>query len=48
MLTAKADDELRLDLLKRSVQDYITKPFSEEELLARIGGILSGRRINSL
>jgi CheY-like chemotaxis protein len=40
MLTAKADDELRVKLLRRGVQDYIHKPFSAEELLAKAGGLL--------
>jgi PAS domain S-box-containing protein len=44
MLTAKADDALRLKLLRHGVQDYICKPFSVDELLARIAGLLSERR----
>lgn len=40
MLTAKADDELRLQLLKLGVQAYISKPFSTEELLARVDGFI--------
>lgn len=44
MLTAKADDELRVRLLKGSVQDYLNKPFAVEELLARVDGILADRR----
>jgi len=44
MLTAKADDELRVKLLKEGVQDYINKPFSTEELLARAGGLIAGRQ----
>jgi signal transduction histidine kinase len=44
MLTAKADDELRVKLLKAGVQDYLAKPFNVEELLARVGGLLAERR----
>ena len=44
MLTAKADDELRLKLLKQGVQAYINKPFSTEELLARVDGFIQDRR----
>lgn len=44
MLTARADDELRVRLLEHGVQDYIAKPFSTEELLARIGGLVTTRR----
>nr|WP_279343363.1 ATP-binding protein [Fundidesulfovibrio terrae] len=44
MLTAKADEALRLSLLKEGVQDYITKPFSSEVLLARVDGCMKERR----
>src|SRR5690606_17747531 len=40
MLTAKADDKLREELLKSGVQDYIYKPFSVEELKARVRNLL--------
>ena len=35
VLTAKADDGLRPELFHRGVQDYLVKPFSPAELLAR-------------
>ncbi|OGT89922.1 MAG: hypothetical protein A2286_06380 [Gammaproteobacteria bacterium RIFOXYA12_FULL_61_12] len=44
MLTAKADRELRLRLLKAGVREYLIKPFNAEELLARIGGLVKERR----
>jgi signal transduction histidine kinase len=37
VLTAKADDGLRLDMLQGGVLDFIHKPFSPEEVLAKIG-----------
>ena len=44
MLSAKADDELRLKLLQQGVQEYLNKPFSDEELLARVKRLLAERR----
>jgi CheY-like chemotaxis protein len=35
ILTAKADDDLRLRLLREGAQDHLFKPFSAEELRAR-------------
>ncbi|MDQ3606288.1 MAG: response regulator, partial [Gemmatimonadota bacterium] len=37
LLTARADEELRVRLLREGAQDYMTKPFSVEELRARVG-----------
>lgn len=53
MVTAKADDGVRLQMLRRSVQAYLLKPFSTEELLARVAGLLRerqriGNRLQSL
>lgn len=44
MLTAKADDELRMRLFQLGVQDYLNKPFSTKELLARVEGLVASRR----
>ena len=44
MLTAKADDDLRVHLLREGVQDYLLKPFSIEELRARVGNLVALKR----
>ena len=36
LLTAKADDEMKLNLLIEGAQDYVLKPFSIDELRARV------------
>lgn len=36
LLSAKADEALRIRMLEEGAQDYITKPFSVQELLARV------------
>ncbi len=40
MLTARADFQDKLRALRIGVDDYLTKPFEEEELLARVGNLL--------
>jgi PAS domain S-box-containing protein len=40
VLSAKADEELRLQLLTESVQDYVIKPFSAHELRARVRNLV--------
>ncbi|MDI1446378.1 ATP-binding protein [Polyangium sp. 6x1] len=44
LLTAKSDDELRVKLLREGAQDYITKPFTVDELRARIDNLIAGKR----
>lgn len=44
VLSARNDDDMRLRLLRQGVQDYLTKPFSTEELLARVGSLVASRR----
>lgn len=44
LLTAKADDELRVRVLREGAQDYLTKPFSVEELRARVDGLIARKR----
>ncbi|MDR3435689.1 ATP-binding protein [Telmatospirillum sp.] len=44
MLTAKTDDTLRVSMFESGVQGYISKPFVVEEMLARVGGLIKGRK----
>ncbi len=44
LLTAKADEELRVRLLKEGAQDYLDKPFAAEELRARADRLIGERR----
>ena len=44
ILTARADDELRLAMLREGAQDYLTKPFSIEEVRARIANLVAIKR----
>ena len=45
MLTARAELDDRLKALRIGVDDYLNKPFEEEELLARIDNLLSNYRV---
>ncbi len=40
VLSARADDELRVRLLRHGAQDYLVKPFVIEELRARVGTLM--------
>jgi len=40
MLTARADESDRVTGLELGADDYVTKPFSPKELLARVGALL--------
>jgi signal transduction histidine kinase len=44
VLTAKADDALRVRLLRSGAQDYVMKPFSADELRARVFALVSSKR----
>jgi signal transduction histidine kinase len=44
MLTASAEESMRVKLLREGVQDYMSKPFATEELLARAAGLIDQYR----
>lgn len=44
VLSARADDRLRLQLLANAVQDYVTKPFAAQELRARVRNLVTTKR----
>lgn len=44
VLSAREDEELKVRALDAGADDYVTKPFSQEELLARVRAVL--RRAN--
>jgi YesN/AraC family two-component response regulator len=47
MLTARADVQVRLRALRIGVDDYLTKPFVEEELMVRVSRLLENYRQRS-
>jgi CheY-like chemotaxis protein/two-component sensor histidine kinase len=44
VLTAKADEDLRVELLRAGAQDYLMKPFVAEEIRARLGNLMTLKR----
>lgn len=48
MLTARADDELRVALLREGAQDYLVKPFAARELLARVKNLVTMKRARDI
>jgi signal transduction histidine kinase len=47
LLTAKADLTMKIEGLNRGADDYLVKPFSPEELRARVGSLLRLRRLHN-
>jgi len=41
VLTARTEDELRVELLRAGAQDYLVKPFAVDELRARVHNLLT-------
>jgi signal transduction histidine kinase len=48
LLTAKADDDVKLNLLQDGAQDYVMKPFSVDELRVRVRNQLQTKRTRDL
>ncbi|AUX22031.1 transcriptional regulator [Sorangium cellulosum] len=46
LVTAKTDTASRVEGLKIGADDYVCKPFEEEELLARVGAMLRIKRLH--
>lgn len=44
LLTAKADDELRVRVLREGAQDFLAKPFLPDELSARASNLIAAKR----
>lgn len=44
MLTARADQDSRLEGLKTGADDYLVKPFSSDELVARVENLVNQRK----
>lgn len=44
VLTARTDDDLRVRMLRAGAEDYLTKPFTVEELQVRVNNLIEVRR----
>jgi two-component system KDP operon response regulator KdpE len=47
VLSAREDEELKVRALDAGADDYVTKPFSQEELLARVRAVLRRSSVGS-
>lgn len=45
LLTARADDEVRLNLLRSGAQDFVLKPFGAEELRVRVRNLVTTKQV---
>lgn len=48
LLTAKADDDLRVRALQMGAQDYLVKPFSVQELRVRLDNLIALKRTREI
>src|SRR5262249_21877045 len=48
ILSARADDALRVELLREGAQDFVIKPFHREEIRARIANLVTIKRVRDL
>jgi PAS domain S-box-containing protein len=48
MLTARADEETRIDALRQGVHDFLAKPFSVNELKVRVTNLIRGKHAADL
>lgn len=48
MLTAKGEDKVRLEGFRSGVDDFLAKPFSMDELIARVKALLRRSRVEAI
>ena len=47
LLTARTDEEVRAKVMAEGAQDYLTKPFTSDELLTRVGNLITMARLRA-